>query len=89
MALLGDAGTRARIITLLLWVIGHRLSEDSIAKLLSTALGDALKQLGGSGTETNSLETELAQLDSVNRVLVSLQKMIKRKPPLPPGDHKT
>ncbi|KIK58203.1 hypothetical protein GYMLUDRAFT_45415 [Collybiopsis luxurians FD-317 M1] len=78
MALLGDIGTRARIMVLLLWIIGHRLSEDSLAKLLSTSFGDAIKRSG-----TTDLETELSQLDSVNKVLVSLRKMIKTKLPLP------
>ncbi len=82
MSLLGDTGMRARIMLLLLWIIGHRLSEDSVSKLLSTTFGDAIKIIGGAN---ENLEAELVQMDSVNRVLVSLQKMIKRKLPLPPG----
>lgn len=78
--MLGDTGTRARIMMLLLWIIGHRLSEDSVAKLVSTAVGDAMQRDGNV-----DLETELASLDSVKRVLTSLQKMIKTKIPLPPG----
>lgn len=65
---------------LLLWIIGHRLSEDSVAKLLSAAFGDAIKRDGN-----QDLEEELNQLMSVKEVLVSLQKMIKTKLPLPPG----
>ncbi|KAE9407544.1 hypothetical protein BT96DRAFT_986537 [Gymnopus androsaceus JB14] len=79
MALLGDTGTRARIMMLLLWIIGHRLAEDSVAKLLSTAMGDAIRRDGNL-----DLEAELVSLDSVKRVLTSLQKMIKTKIPLPP-----
>ncbi|KAF8894989.1 hypothetical protein CPB85DRAFT_221418 [Mucidula mucida] len=82
MSLLGDTGMRARIMLLLLWIIGHRLSEDYVSKLLSTTFGDAIKIIGGANED---LEAELAHIDSVNRVLVSLQKMIKRKLPLPPG----
>jgi hypothetical protein len=80
MALLGETGTRARIMLLLLWIIGHRLSEDSVAKLLSTAVGDAIRRDGN-----QDLEDELQQLVSVKEVLVSLRKMIKTKLPLPPG----
>ncbi|KAK0205941.1 hypothetical protein DFS33DRAFT_544920 [Desarmillaria ectypa] len=80
-ALLGETGTRARIMMLLLWIIGHRLSEDEVGRLLSHTLGDAFRV-------TNSLSvtlaTELMQLDSVKPVLVSLRKMIKTKLPLPP-----
>ncbi|KAJ7853762.1 hypothetical protein B0H13DRAFT_2082515 [Mycena leptocephala] len=79
MALLGETGTRARIMLLLLWIIGHRLSEDSVAKLLSTAVGDAIRRDGN-----QDLEDELQQLVSVKEVLVSLRKMIKTKLPLPP-----
>ncbi|KAK7438592.1 hypothetical protein VKT23_017927 [Stygiomarasmius scandens] len=78
-ALLGDTGTRARIMMLLLWIIGHRLSEDQVGKLISTAVGDALKR-----DQSPDELLELTQLDSVNRVLVSLRKMIKTKLPLPP-----
>ncbi|KAK0490102.1 hypothetical protein EDD18DRAFT_1358738 [Armillaria luteobubalina] len=80
-ALLGETGTRARIMMLLLWIIGHRLSEDEVGRLLSHTLGDAFRA-------TNSLSvtsaTELMQLDSVKPVMVSLRKMIKTKLPLPP-----
>ncbi|KAJ7627681.1 hypothetical protein DFH06DRAFT_1443298 [Mycena polygramma] len=79
MALLGETGTRARIMLLLLWIIGHRLSEDSVAKLLSTAVGDAIRR-----DENSELEEELEQLVLVKEVLVSLRKMIKTKLPLPP-----
>jgi len=79
-ALLGDTGTRARIMMLLLWIIGHRLSEDQVGRLISTAVGDALKR-----DQSPDELLELTQLDSVNRVLVSLRKMIKTKLPLPPG----
>ncbi|KAJ7039899.1 hypothetical protein C8F04DRAFT_1085268 [Mycena alexandri] len=78
MALLGDTGTRARIMLLLLWIIGHRLSE-SVAKLLSTAFGDAIKR-----DENQDLEDEINQLVLVKEVLVSLRKMIKMKLPLAP-----
>ncbi|KAJ7429895.1 hypothetical protein FB451DRAFT_586133 [Mycena latifolia] len=84
MALLGDAGTRARIMLLLLWIIGHRLSDDSVGKLLSTAFGDAIRR-----EESQELEEEIAQLASVKDVLVSLRKMIKTKLPLPPGAQKS
>ncbi|THU95894.1 hypothetical protein K435DRAFT_112089 [Dendrothele bispora CBS 962.96] len=67
---------------LLLWIIGHRLSEDQVGKLVSTAVGDALKR---EQLQNPELEfQELTQLDSVNHVLVSLRKMIKTKLPLPP-----
>ncbi|KAJ6498335.1 hypothetical protein DFH09DRAFT_1204218 [Mycena vulgaris] len=79
MALLGDTGTRARIMLLLLWIIGHRLSDDAIGKLLSTAFGDAIRREGN-----QDLEEEIAQLASVKDVLSSLRKMIKTKLPLPP-----
>ncbi|KAJ4466256.1 hypothetical protein J3R30DRAFT_3719535 [Lentinula aciculospora] len=82
MALLGDTGARARIMTLLLWIVGHRLSEDSVAKLLSVAFMDGIKR---DTEETLDVATELTQLDSVKKVLVSLRKMIKTKLPLPPG----
>ncbi|KAF5387542.1 hypothetical protein D9757_006541 [Collybiopsis confluens] len=80
MALLGDIGTRARIMVLLLWIIGHRLSEDALAKLLSTAFADALRRDLSTSLD---LQSELLQLDSVTKVLVSLRKMIKTKLPLP------
>ncbi|KAK0220580.1 hypothetical protein IW262DRAFT_1036228 [Armillaria fumosa] len=80
-ALLGETGTRARIMMLLLWIIGHRLSEDEVGRLLSHTLGDAFRA-------TNSLSvisaTELMQLESIKPVMVSLRKMIKTKLPLPP-----
>ncbi|KAJ7239022.1 hypothetical protein B0H12DRAFT_85226 [Mycena haematopus] len=79
MALLGDTGTRARIMLLLLWIVGHRLREDAVGKLLSTAFGDAIRQDGN-----QDLEEEVAQLASVKDVLISLRKMIKSKLPLPP-----
>ncbi len=83
-ALLGETGTRARIMMLLLWIIGHRLSEDEVGRLLSHTLGDAFRA-------TNSLSvtsaTELMQLDSVKPIMVSLRKMIKTKLPLPPGKY--
>ena len=68
---------------LLLWIIGHRLSADQVGKLISVAVGDALKVVDAG---SQGLELELAQLDSVGRVLLSLQKMIKTKLPLPPGE---
>jgi hypothetical protein len=78
--MLGETGTRARIIMLLLWILGHRLSEDQIRKLLSTAIGDALpKDVAG------TLIDELQRLSSVQKVLTDLCKMIKTKLPLPPG----
>ncbi|KAF9061843.1 hypothetical protein BDP27DRAFT_313586 [Rhodocollybia butyracea] len=80
-SLLGDTGTRTRIMMLLLWIIGHRLSEDQVGKLISAAVGEALKR---GRTESPNLEVELAQLDSVSSVLLSLKKMIKTKLPLPP-----
>ncbi|KAF7326356.1 hypothetical protein MVEN_02621900 [Mycena venus] len=79
MALLGETGTRARIMLLLLWIIGHRLSEDSVAKLLSAAFGDAIRR-----DENPDLEKELEKLVSVKEVFGSLRKMIKTKLPLPP-----
>jgi hypothetical protein len=78
--MLGETGTRARIIMLLLWILGHRLSEDQIRKLLSTAIGDALPK-DAAGT----LIDELQRLSSVQKVLTDLCKMIKTKLPLPPG----
>ncbi|KAJ7773483.1 hypothetical protein B0H16DRAFT_1512507 [Mycena metata] len=80
MASLGGTGARARIMLLLLWIIGHRLSEDSVARLLSTAFGDAIKR---DDSENQDLENEINALVSVKEVLVSLRKMIKRKLPLP------
>ncbi|KAJ6571849.1 hypothetical protein B0H19DRAFT_1131557 [Mycena capillaripes] len=79
MALLGETGTRARIMLLLLWIIGHRLSQDSVATLLSTVFGDAIRR-----EENPDLDDELQQLVSVKEVLVSLRKMIKTKLPLSP-----
>lgn len=80
--MLGDTGARARIMLLLLWIIGHRLSEDSVARLLSTAFGDAIKR---DDSENQGLEDEVNALVSVKEVLVSLRKMIKMKLPLPSG----
>ncbi|PBK64091.1 hypothetical protein ARMSODRAFT_1023496 [Armillaria solidipes] len=80
-ALLGETGTRARIMMLLLWIIGHRLSEDEVGRLLSHTLGDAFRVTNDLSV---TLATELMQLDSVKPVMMSLRKMIKTKLPLPP-----
>ena len=65
---------------LLLWILGHRLSDDQVGKLISTAIGDALPK-----DDSGALLDELHRLDSVKRVLVDLRRMIKTKLPLPPG----
>ncbi|KZS87358.1 hypothetical protein SISNIDRAFT_460971 [Sistotremastrum niveocremeum HHB9708] len=79
LALLGETGTRARIMLLLLWVIGHRLPKDKIGQLLSTAVGDALSR-DRVGTSLDHVQ----ELGSVNKAMKELVRMIQTKLPLPP-----
>lgn len=79
LALLGETGTRARIVLLLLWVIGHRLPKDKIGTLISTAVGDALAR-DNIGPSLDHVQ----ELGSVNKAMKDLVRMIQTKLPLPP-----
>jgi len=75
---LGEQGRRARIMMLLCWVIGHRLSRDKVRQLVSTAVGDALATI-----DTGDRVDSLLQLQQVEKVLERIADMIKTRLPLP------
>ncbi|KAF9071478.1 hypothetical protein BDP27DRAFT_1322205 [Rhodocollybia butyracea] len=83
-ALLGNAGSRARIMMLLLWILGNRLAEDQIGRMLSAAVSDGLQAVEPNTEPTNTFADELLHLDSMKQVLIDLRRMIKTKLPLPP-----
>ncbi|KAK0489745.1 hypothetical protein EDD18DRAFT_1110103 [Armillaria luteobubalina] len=62
------------------WDTFSSSSGNEVGWLLPHIPGDAIKRL------SVALATELTQLDSVKHVLVSLRKIVKMKPPLPPSE---
>ncbi|KIK68267.1 hypothetical protein GYMLUDRAFT_35648 [Collybiopsis luxurians FD-317 M1] len=80
--ILGEIGSRARIMILLLWILGHRLTEGHIDRMLSIAVSDGLQEAIVGGSVSLSSE-EIIQIDWVKGTLVELRRMIKTKLPLP------
>ncbi|PCH40333.1 hypothetical protein WOLCODRAFT_150373 [Wolfiporia cocos MD-104 SS10] len=78
LAKLGETGTRARIMLLLCWVIGHRLPKDRVEQLLSTALHDALGH-----ADAAALMDGIQRHAAVQKVVGDLAKMVKTRLPLP------
>ncbi|KAG6813609.1 hypothetical protein H0H92_009226 [Tricholoma furcatifolium] len=76
----GPVGTRARIMMLLLWLLGHRLTRDKRTQLVSTAISHGLR--GRSPEEGNLVE--LLDLDYVQAVIQDLSQMMGEKLPIDP-----
>ncbi|KAF9489170.1 hypothetical protein BDN71DRAFT_1456483 [Pleurotus eryngii] len=76
---LGEEGTRARIMLLLLWVVGHRLPLDKVRQLVSTAIDDGMSVLGSRAKGNGE---PLLGLYQVQGVVEQLARMIKTRLPL-------
>ncbi|KAF4584696.1 hypothetical protein EYR38_001927 [Pleurotus pulmonarius] len=76
---LGEEGTRARIMLLLLWVVGHRLPLDKVRQLVSTAIDDGMGVLRSRAKGDGE---PLMGLYQVQGVVEQLARMIKTRLPL-------
>ncbi|KIK54716.1 hypothetical protein GYMLUDRAFT_48427 [Collybiopsis luxurians FD-317 M1] len=86
LGLRGTMGRNARVMLILLWVIGHRLSDDDIDGLISQACEEGLRTNSiadrVSAAEVNDWVDKITRFE---RVFVSLRKTIKRKQPMKQG----
>ncbi|KAF7437511.1 hypothetical protein PC9H_004353 [Pleurotus ostreatus] len=76
---LGEEGTRARIMLLLLWVVGHRLPLDKVRQLVSTAIDNGMSVLRSRAKGNGE---PLLGLYQVQGVVEQLARMIKTRLPL-------
>ncbi|KIK54714.1 hypothetical protein GYMLUDRAFT_99872 [Collybiopsis luxurians FD-317 M1] len=87
LALLGSIGQRARVMLILLWVIGHRLSDDKVESLISQACEEGIDKIPVVSQAVPKAEVYkwADKIVTFRDVLVSLRKTIKKRQPMKKG----